>query len=70
MFFFFFLNSHHSLSYVAKMVVDNQCNPCDNSLTETVPLSTLNDVRREKQGGSVGKETKGTEEERKLTTRV
>lgn len=52
------------------MVVDNQCNPCDNSLTETVPLSTLNDVRREEQGGSVGKETKGIEEERKLATRV
>ena len=52
------------------MVVDNQCNPCANSLTETVQLSTFNNVRREKQGGSVGKETKGTEEERKLTTRV
>lgn len=66
----FLLKSHHSLSYVANMVVDNQCNPCANSLTETVQLSTFNNVRREKQGGSVGKETKGTEEERKLTTRV
>lgn len=52
------------------MVVDNQCDLCGYSLTETVPLSTFNDVRREKQGGPVGKETKGTAEERKLTTRV
>lgn len=48
----FFFNSHHSLYYVANMVIDNQCNPYDNSLTETVPLSPFEDMR--KGGHKVG----------------